>query len=426
MAQNNQLIKGAADVYGSQAGGLMDQVAIQQGAQQGMGLASKILLKQQNKRAAANQHYQQQVNSYMGNLKTDIDFTGFSASETATMRNFLMTERTKYTEAAKMAGKYSDTTDPNYLMYVDQMQNVNNSFTNLAKQLESYKTGKAEYAKNQMNNEVSLGTDPSVTRENNTIYGFIDNDGDGENDNSPDDYIQSFYIGQGGNLKFSTENGEVAYNNVKSVDFKDYTLANEILTNNESVYKSGQKMNQIEEDQYVLSLQQKLQNPKALKSLVFDFGASGIRLEGIADQWSNDAESGPVDLDMYRNMVIEQLVTARKEVALKGYTEKQRKSNSSGSAAPKAIQTFNEDFASLEDTAWASNPNGYAVRTAGGGKIVFNRRQGTGPDANKRYLTIKRGDAQEVIIYPDQAKEEFGIIYEPVDFVDVDEFSSED
>ena len=185
-------------------------------------------------------------------------------------------------------------------------------------------------------------------------------------------------------------------------------------------------MNQIEEDQYVLKLQQQLQNPKALKSLVFDFGASGIRLEGIADQWSNDAESGPVDLDMYRNMVIEQLVTARKEVALKGYTEKQRKSNSSGSAAPKAIQTFNEDFASLEDTAWASNPNGYAVRTAGGGKIVFNRRQGAGPDANKRYLTIKRGDAQEVIIYPDQAKEEFGIIYEPVDFVDVDEFSSED
>ena len=79
MAQNNQLIKGAADVYGSQAGGLMDQAAIQQGAQQGMGLASKILLKQQNKRAAANQHYQQQVNSYMGNLKTDIDFTGFLA-----------------------------------------------------------------------------------------------------------------------------------------------------------------------------------------------------------------------------------------------------------------------------------------------------------------------------------------------------------
>ena len=37
------------------------------------------------------------------------------------MRDFLMSQRNKYTQAAKMASKYSDTTDPNYLMYVDQM-----------------------------------------------------------------------------------------------------------------------------------------------------------------------------------------------------------------------------------------------------------------------------------------------------------------
>ena len=98
-------------------------------------------------RVAENKAIQNRVNSYMGKMKTDMDFTSFSPSETKTMRNFLLSQRTKYTDAAKKAAEFDDTTDPNYMMYVDEMQNVNNSFTNLASQLKSYKQGKVEYAK---------------------------------------------------------------------------------------------------------------------------------------------------------------------------------------------------------------------------------------------------------------------------------------
>lgn len=410
---NTQLIKGAAQVYGSQSGGYQQQDVLQKGISSGLSTANQILTAQQNKRAKANEYYQSQVNSYMSQFKTDMDFTGFNAKETGTMRDFLMGQRNKYTQAAKMAAKYSDTTDPNYLMYVDQMQAVNNSFQNLAKQLSAYKQNKLGYAENQMNSEVSLGTDPRTTRQNSIVYGFEDLDGDGVNDVNPNDAMyQSFFIGDGGNLKFMVDGEPILYNDLKPVDYKDYELANYVLNGNESVFNSGQKMNQIEKDQYVLNLQQKLSNPKALQSLVFDFGASGIRLEGIAEEWSNDPQP---NFDYYRNKVIEQLLIAREAVANEGAKQKKQRSNSS-SSLPKAVQTFNAQFASLTDEAWAANPNGYAMSQPGGGKVVFNYRDMTdGANAGKRVLTIRRGDGQEVIITPGDAKAQFGIEYEIID-----------
>ena len=73
------------------------------------------------------------------------------------MRNFLLGQRTKYTDAAKKAAEFDDTTDPDYMMYVDEMQSVNNSFTNLASQLGSYKKGKLEYAQTMQEGLYSNG-----------------------------------------------------------------------------------------------------------------------------------------------------------------------------------------------------------------------------------------------------------------------------
>ena len=325
---NNQLIRGAAKVYASQAGGMLSQNAIQQGVTAGLDMVGPIIEASQNKRKAANAAYTQQVNSYMGQLKTPQDFTGFTPEETSTMRGFLMQQRNKYAQAAKMAAKFQDTTDPNYMMYVDQMNAVNNSFTNLAAQLENYKKGKLEYAENQINGKVSSGNIPAVTDENQVIYGFKDEDKDGVNDYNDQDYIRSFYIGEGGNLKFMVNGSEVLYNDVRPVELKDYQLANTILSGNEAVFNSGNKMNTIEQEQYVLKLNQDLANPNALRSLIFDFDDAGLRLEAIANQWQADyEEDGVVDYQYYRELVINQLVKARNDVANEGAREKKRKNN---------------------------------------------------------------------------------------------------
>ncbi len=133
---NNALIQGAART---------GKKFLDVGGAVAAGMAATPDYKPEN-RVAENKAIQNRVNSYMGKMKTDMDFTSFSPSETKTMRNFLLGQRTKYTDAAKKAAEFDDTTDPDYMMYVDEMQSVNNSFTNLASQLGAYKKGKLEYA----------------------------------------------------------------------------------------------------------------------------------------------------------------------------------------------------------------------------------------------------------------------------------------
>jgi hypothetical protein len=99
---NNALIQGAAktgkqflDVGAAAAKGLSDYNS---------GSATPA-----NDRAAKNKAIQSNVNNFMSNLKTDMDFTSFSPEETRTMRNFLMSQRTEYANAAKEAAKLGDT-----------------------------------------------------------------------------------------------------------------------------------------------------------------------------------------------------------------------------------------------------------------------------------------------------------------------------
>ena len=166
---NNALIQGAA---------LTSKKFVDIGGAVGKALSSLSVPTGSKSRADENKAIQARVNNYMGKMKTDMDFTSFSPEETATMRNFLLQQRSVYAEAAKMAAKFDDTTDPEYMNYVDQMQGVNNSFTNLASQLKSYKQGKLDYAQNQLDGLYSNGNDPGVNNNAATIFGFADEDKD--------------------------------------------------------------------------------------------------------------------------------------------------------------------------------------------------------------------------------------------------------
>ena len=84
---NNQLIQGAAtaaptflDVGKAVAGGFK-------------GYTNN---KYVNPRVAQNEAIQTRVNASMAKMKTDMDFTSFSPSETKTMRTFLLSQRNFY------------------------------------------------------------------------------------------------------------------------------------------------------------------------------------------------------------------------------------------------------------------------------------------------------------------------------------------
>ena len=307
---NNALIRGAA---------LTGKKFLDVGGAVAAGMAATSAYVPED-RVAENTAIQNRVNSYMGKMKTDMDFTSFSPSETKTMRNFLLSQRTKYTDAAKKAAEFDDTTDPNYMMYVDEMQNVNNSFTNLASQLKSYKQGKVEYAKTMQEGLYSKGTPPRKSKEAAIIYGFYDADGDGRSD---DKYDAPFQIQDGGNIAFNVGDQEITYNGMEEPFLKDTKFLNSLNATSEKAYNSGLRgnaNNPYAKKAYDQQLNDTLQNEDALRSIIFDFNA-----EASMEDIGTNLDNGVITLNEARDDVKARLLKAREDAYIEGSKEYKRK-----------------------------------------------------------------------------------------------------
>ena len=315
---NNALIQGAKET-GKQF--LDVGKAVAQGFATSSAASGSNPAPQVDSRIAKNKAIQNKVNKYMGNLKTDMDFTSFSPEETKTMRNFLMTQRSEYANAAKEAAKFDDTTSPEYMEYVDIMQGVNNSFKNMASQLGAYKKGKVEYAENQLDGMYSNGNGDANSNAA-RIYGFADEDGDGMADigvNAP------FKILAGGNIGFDLDGQEVSYNNMEQPFLKDSKLALGILKDNESIYNKGTQGGEINPEMlksYEAKLTSDLQNEDALNSILYDF-ESELNVADIAIRVTDNALS----LDDARTEVVKRLVNSRKGVFAEGKKQYDIKQN---------------------------------------------------------------------------------------------------
>ena len=296
---NNALIQGAA---------LTGKKFLDVGAAAAKGIASLGNKQVSNDRVAKNKAIQSRVNNYMSKMKTDIDFTSFSPKETSAMRNFLLGERTKYTDAAKMAASFDDTTDPDYMQYVDTMQSVNNSFTNLASQLGSYKKSKLEYAQTMQEGLFSNGNDDARSLEAATIYGFIDEDKDGRSDKRLD---APFQIQNGGNIAFNVGGQEVLFNNMEEPFLKDTKFLNGLSKTSETAYNSGlsgKSNNPYAQKAYNQSLDDALQNEDTLRSIIFDFQAEA-ELQDVGKKLDNNV----ITLEEARKEVKKRLLKARED-----------------------------------------------------------------------------------------------------------------
>jgi hypothetical protein len=316
---------------------------------------------QVDSRIAKNKAIQNKVNKYMGNLKTDMDFTSFSPEETRTMRNFLMSQRSEYANAAKEAAKFDDTTSSEYMEYVDIMQGVNNSFKNMASQLGAYKKGKIEYAENQLDGLYSNGNEDANSNAA-RIYGFADEDGDGMADigvNAP------FKILAGGNVGFDLDGQEVSYNNMEQPFLKDSKLALGILKDNETIYNKGTQGGEINPEMlksYEAKLTSDLQNEDALKSVLYDF-ESELNTADIAKRVTDNV----ISLDDARKEVVSRLVNARKSVFGEGKKQYDIKNNKLTPYQTHVLKVANDKITLLES-----------------GKVASSTGSGT-----KRYVTFK-------------------------------------
>ena len=405
---NNALIQGAART---------SKKFVDIGGAVGKALSSLSVPTGSKSRADENKAIQARVNNYMGKMKTDMDFTSFSPEETATMRNFLLQQRSVYAEAAKMAAKFDDTTDPEYMNYVDQMQGVNNSFTNLASQLKSYKQGKLDYAQNQLDGLYSNGNDPGVNNNAATIFGFADEDKDKRADkgvNSP------FKVLAGGNLGFDIDGQEVSYNDMPMPGLKDNKLANDILSKNETVYNSGLRGGELNPEMlkaYELNLEDQLQNRDALRSIVFDY-ESELNIFSKEEEIANSValENGTLSYDDLRKSVVGRLVNARKGVFNSGKsiynTKKENQTDGGFTLAASQIASNNENTEILN--AWASDTTivgpkkfNYIVRSPKARATTTQRAYEITKTPDGKYFLISNGRPEA--LSAELAKEMFNI-----------------
>ena len=346
---NNALIQGAA---------LTSKKFLDVGAAAAQGIASLGNGQVSNDRVAKNKAIQSRVNNYMSKMKTDIDFTSFSPKETSAMRNFLLGERTKYTDAAKMAASFDDTTDPDYMQYVDAMQSVNNSFTNLASQLGSYKKSKLEYAQTMQEGLFSNGNDDDRSLEAATIYGFIDEDKDGRSDKRLD---APFQIQSGGNIAFNVSGQEVLFDNMEEPFLKDTKFLNGLSKTSETAYNSGlsgKSNNPYAQKAYNQELNDALQNEDTLRSIIFDFQAEA-ELKDIGDNLDN----GVITLEDARTEVKKRLLKAREDAFEDGkakYDQKELKKQGQFTASEQQALKVVTDKTKLLDAGTLVSGRGNA------------------------------------------------------------------
>ena len=313
------------------------------------------------------------------------------------MRNFLLSQRTKYTDAAKKAAEFDDTTDPNYMMHVDEMQSVNNSFTNLAAQLKSYKKGKLGYAQAMQERLYSNGNPGSQSNEAAIIYGFYDSDGDGRSD---DRYDAPFQIQDGGNIAFNVSGKEITYNGMEEPFLKDTKFLNALSKTAETAYNSGARgknNSKYAQEAYKQELNDSLGNEDTLRSIIFDFEA-----EADLKSVGKDLDSGAIDIQAAREKVTAALTQARDEAFKDGkkqYDIKQNKPVKLTPAQQSSLSISNNKLKGLKSGA-------YPVQSRTNKSVWLDK------DGDRYYRTDGKGEriAQPVEGYAlEQAVEMLGL-----------------
>jgi len=295
-----------------------------------------------NKIAAVNAS----VSNSMGKMKSDVDLTAYSKEEQKNIGKFLTGQRSLYANSANALAKISDTSSPEYQYHVDVMNGVNNSFTNLKNQLDSYKENKIEFAEGIRTGLFSEGNDDMQYSNAAMMYGLVD----GEKTNVP------FEIAENGNLGFNMGGEYVSYNDFEQPFTKDYKVASGILGQSADLYKNHTLLQGPQKDMLRLNLMASLRDPNTIKSLVSDFESDGLNLSDI-----------PLDdIDAARNMVADRIMNSYTDVAAQGKADYDaRNSSGNGNSGAQEFSTLTSDF-----------DNHYSITGKGGYTFVWNEEAG--------------------------------------------------
>lgn len=251
------------------------------------------------------QEVQQTVADYMGNLKSDIDFTTLAPSMEGEVRSYLTTSKNEYAELANKVARIKDASSKEYQDSVSRMNEIQREFQILSGELKSYNQEKVNTATGFSNNEYSNGNSASDLAMHRDIYGL--------GENGPAQVRIS-----NGRLNFNVGGKELKYANVKSL-MKPTDAPIKIL-GKASEY-SHSKIPMTDED--VLAergfLDEALKNQNNFASLVFD-SPKELNLFEIKEDYIKAQEAGNLQEAM------PSLIERTKDIIVNGYKDAARQS----------------------------------------------------------------------------------------------------
>jgi len=249
------------------------------------------------------QAVQQTVADYMGNLKSDIDFTMLAPSMESEVRSYLTTSKNEYAELANKVARIKDASSKEYQDSVSRMNEIQREFQILSGELKAYNQEKVNTAAGFSNNEYSNGNSASDLALHRDIYGL--------GENGPAQVRIS-----NGRLNFNVGGQQVKYANVKSL-MKPTDAPVKILSK-ASKY-SHSKIPMTDED--VLAergfLDEALKNQNNFASLVFD-SPEELNLFEIKEDYIKAQEAGNLQ------EVMPSLIERTKDIIVNGYKDAAR------------------------------------------------------------------------------------------------------
>jgi len=115
---------------------------------------------------------QNEVATFMGSLKTDIDFTSLSPEMEKATRSFLTQGKNEFNELANKVARIKDPSSEEYQNAVDRMNEIQREFTTLAGELSSYNQEKINTAANFKAHAYSKGVANKDLMVHKSIYGL--------------------------------------------------------------------------------------------------------------------------------------------------------------------------------------------------------------------------------------------------------------
>jgi hypothetical protein len=253
-----------------------------------------------------NQKIQDEVNQFMGNLKTDIDFTTLDPEMEKAMRGYLVTAKNEYADLANTIARLDDASSPEYQKAVDRMNDIQREFSTLSAESSAYVQNRVTNADLLKGGAFSKGADPKLTGTVASVYGLA-------GDKAKPSVVN-------GKLVFNVGGEEVKYADLQNIPGQATELADAILSKQAELSTQGRLLSPQERDYMGSQMTAAFKDPNALASILTDYEKQ-FPYSTTKEKFFNLRSEGKLDtaaLQEISNEVIESIMTGYDEASAYG------------------------------------------------------------------------------------------------------------